>query len=396
MPIRPRVEVEFEDRRQFFALTVAPLPPGDRADPLFIVVFKDLGAAVPIAELTAQARDDLPHEALVEQFERDIRDLREQLQSMSEENDTATEELKSANEEMVSVNEELQSVNEELRVTNIDLSNKVDELDQANDDLRNLFNSTQVATVFLDRHLVIRSFTPAVSGIFDLIDSDRGRPLTSFANRLDRIDLQQEIKKILETREAVERRITARDGQTQYLMRILPYTTLNGTVDGVVLTFVDITKVVESELLGTLVDELNHRVPNMLQVVSAVASHTLRRSSALKEFGTTFAGRIRALGHAHELVSRGGWSDVPLLELILKELEPYATGQDRIATHGEPVRLKPKAALALGMILHELATNATKHGGLSTEARLGTILFLPLSVLAGNRASTKDGGAGGA
>jgi PAS domain-containing protein len=100
---------------------------------------------------------------------------------------SVNEELQSINEELETSKEELQSVNEELRTVNLELSGKVEELDRANADLRNLFDSTQVATVFLDRHLVIRSFTPAVTAIFNLVAADRGRPLTDFASRLDRV-----------------------------------------------------------------------------------------------------------------------------------------------------------------------------------------------------------------
>jgi two-component system CheB/CheR fusion protein len=308
---------------------------------------------------------------------------------MSEEYETAAEELKSANEEMVSVNEELQSineeletskeelqsVNEELRASNLELSAKIEELDLANADLRNLFDSTQVATVFLDRHLVIRSFTPAVTALFDLVPADRGRPLSSFATHLDAMNIGGEARRVMDERRPLERRVTARSGVAHYLMRLLPYTTASGAVDGVVVTFVDITKVVEGEFLGSLVDELNHRVRNMLQVVSAVANHTLRRASSLEDFASVFSGRIRALARAHELVSVGGWAEVPLIDLITKELEPYVTGTDRLTTIGTPVQLKPKAALALGMVLHELATNAAKHGALSASAGRVTIAW---------------------
>ena len=126
-------------------------------------------------------------------LERELRDARaSECRSTVEENETALEELKSANEELHSVNEELQStneeletskeeiqsMNEELQTVNAQLAGKVDELDRANSDLRNLFESTRVATIFLDRNLVMRSFTPAVVGIYNLIPSDRGRPLT--------------------------------------------------------------------------------------------------------------------------------------------------------------------------------------------------------------------------
>src|SRR3569623_1701718 len=135
------------------------------------------------------------HDCTAVQFEKDLRVTRERLQSMIEDYETALEELKSSNEELVSVNEELQStneeleaskeelqsVNEELHTVNSELNGKVDALDRSNADLANLFESTKVATVFLDRDLVIRSFTPAVSQFFNMLPGDKGRPLTDLA-----------------------------------------------------------------------------------------------------------------------------------------------------------------------------------------------------------------------
>jgi two-component system CheB/CheR fusion protein len=386
--LRPRLDLEHEGTALSVDLTVAPLPRRDGVDPLYLVAFveredtPDHEAEEPPIAVAA-----LPQQHLVEGLEAELRETRERLQSMSEEYETATEELKSANEEMVSANEELQSineeletskeelqsVNEELRTNNFDLSAKIEALDRANADLRNLFDSTQVATVFLDRNLTIRSFTPAVTAIFDLVPGDRGRPLGSFAGHLDGVDVGHEARQVMEKRTPAERRVTAQNGVAHYLMRILPYTTADGAVDGVVVTFFDVTKVVEGEVLGTLVAELNHRVRNMLQIVSAVASHTLRRAASLEEFGTVFSGRIRALARAHELVSLGSWAAIPLHDLIEKELEPYAPGADRLTTVGRSVHLRPKAALALGMVLHELATNAAKHGALSADGGRVTI-----------------------
>lgn len=387
--VRPRVEFEADGAVASVTLTVALLPQPDSDEALYLVAFDECDAAAkPVAEVAA-AVTALPHEHLVERLESELRENRERLQSMSEEYETASEELKSANEEMVSVNEELQSineeletskeelqsVNEELRTSNVELSGKIEELDRANADLRNLFDSTQVATVFLDRNLVIRSFTPAVTGIFDLVPGDRGRPLSSFASHLDGVDIGRDARRVMDERTPTERRVTAQNGLAHYLMRLLPYTTAAGTVDGAVVTFFDITKVVEGEILGSLVDELNHRVRNMLQVVSAVATHTLRRASSLEEFGSVFSGRIRALARAHELVSVGGWAEVPLRDLIEKELEPYASSPERLVVIGPSVQLKPKTALALGMVLHELATNAAKYGGLSVGGGRVTIAW---------------------
>lgn len=377
---RPRVEVVVDDRTQLIALTVAPLPVRDGSEPCFVVLFSDLGPPLPPEALPGAAPPGSPADSVTEQLERELREAQERLQSSIEEYETATDDLKAANEELVSVNEELQSTNEELetsreelqsvneefRTVNFELSAKVDQLDRANADLRNLFDSTQIATVFLDSNLLIRSFTPATTAIFNLLPSDRGRPLTDFASRLDRVDLRQAVRGVLDRREPTECRVTTRDGSTHYVMRVLPYRTTEGTLDGLILTFLDVTQVVEGEVLKTLVDELNHRVRNVLQVVQAVAASTLRRAPSMAEFTRTFGGRIRALARAHELVSAGGWSDVLLADLVVKELEPYAESRDQLVTEGPEIRVPPKTALALGMVLHELATNAAKYGALST------------------------------
>ena len=116
-----------------------------------------------------------------------------------------------------------------------------------------------------------------------------------------------------------------------------------------------------------LVDELNHRVRNMLTVVMALASQTLSRAATLEDFGDAFIGRIEALGRAYGLLAREQWADVALREIVEAELEPHRMGQDgRIDITGPAVQMRPKAALALGMVLHELATNAVKYGALSS------------------------------
>ena len=145
-------------------------------------------------------------------MERELRDTKERLQSLIEEYETALEELQSSNEELLSVNEELQSTNEELEASkeelqslneelntvNAELTAKIDALDRANSDLHNLFESTQIPTVFLDRDLVIRSFTPAVKTLFNILPGDRGRPLTDLNSRLSLPDFVEDIRSVFD------------------------------------------------------------------------------------------------------------------------------------------------------------------------------------------------------
>ena len=360
-------------------LAVEPLhEPG--ALTLYLIVFVDEPALDPAAEpveILAAEVETGPDRHL----EAELRDTREQLQSISEEYETALEELKSSNEELHSVNEELQStneeletskeeiqsINEELQTVNGQLSSKVDELDGHNTDLKNLFESTQVATIFLDPYLVIRGFTPAVASIYSLIPSDQGRPLTNIVSKLRYDGLRADVAHVLHTIEPLERRLVSEDGTTHYLMRILPYRTPESSVDGTLITFVDVTSIVQAEQhQRLLVDELNHRVKNMLTVVISMAIQTMRGAGSLEAFSENFLGRIYALNAAYSLLSNESWQRVAVRDLITEGLKPFMT-DDRanVLLQGPQVSLEPQAALAMGLAMHELTTNAVKHGALS-------------------------------
>ena len=155
--------------------------------------------------------------------------------------------MQSTNEELETSKEELQSLNEELHTVNLRLTEKIEELDQSNSDLRNLFDSTEIATVFLDRHLIIRSFTPAIASIYNLIPSDHGRPLTDIVSRLLYTNLRDDVAYVLSKLEPLERRVVRDDGSMHYIMRILPYREPDSTVSGVLVTFVDVTSIVQAE-----------------------------------------------------------------------------------------------------------------------------------------------------
>ncbi len=279
---------------------------------------------------------------------------------------SVNEELQSTNEELETSKEELQSVNEELNTVNNELAGKVDELDRSNADLRNLFESTQIATVFLDRHLIIRSFTPAVTAIFNLIPTDRGRPILDIAHQLEDVDLAHDVRRVLDEQTPIERPVRLRSGKVFHLMRILPYRTADEHIDGVLVTFVNVTDIVAAEeQLRTLVSELNHRVRNMLQVVIGLANQTMSQSADVQQFEKAFMGRMQSLARAYELLSRGGWQEVSVADLLNIQLAPFAAEGNRCKLEGEKVMLTANAALALGLVFYELATNATKYGALS-------------------------------
>ena len=375
---RERIAVEIDDRVQQVDIIVEPLGDNPR-DPLFLVIFQDVGPLVP-ADLPPH--DDNIRNHSGQHFEQELRDTRERLQATVEEYESAVEELKSSNEELQSMNEELQStneeletskeelqsVNEELQTVNSELNVKVDEVDRANSDLRNVFESTQIATIFLDHNMVIRSFTPAVTGIFNLISSDRGRPLTDIANHLaDMGDLKRDIQSVLENGHPIDRRVHRRDGTEHYLMRILPYRGRNDIIDGILVTFVNVTKIVEAEVQQrTLVEELNHRVRNMLTVVGAIANQTLAKSGSPDRFAEAFLGRLHAMGKSYALVSQENWGGVSLSEILMSQLQNHAEEREgRVQIGGPPISFAPPEALALGLVFHELATNAVKYGALA-------------------------------
>jgi two-component system CheB/CheR fusion protein len=191
--------------------------------------------------------------------------------------------------------------------------------------------------------------------------------LTDIVGRLRYSNIREDCRQVLQTLEPLERRVVRQDDKAHYLMRILPYRTPDSDVDGTIVTFVDVTSIVQAEQhQRLLVDELNHRVKNMLTVVISMATQTLRRSDTMKEFEKNYMGRVYALSAAYSLLSDEGWQTVSLEALLLQELQPFRSpSRSNIVLEGPNVLLEPRAALSLGMAVHEMTTNAIKHGALS-------------------------------
>jgi two-component system CheB/CheR fusion protein len=172
------------------------------------------------------------HQGSIEELE----SSNEELKATNEELQSTNEELQSTNEELESSKEELQSLNEELQTVNAGLESNIEELSSARDDMRNLLNSTDVATIFVDNAVHVRRFTPGASVIVNLIQSDIGRPLEHVKSNLQDDGMVRDLEEVLKTLIPVQREVCTDDGHW-FNMRVMPYRTIDNRIDGAVVTF---------------------------------------------------------------------------------------------------------------------------------------------------------------
>ncbi|MFN2107243.1 MAG: chemotaxis protein CheB [Candidatus Promineifilaceae bacterium] len=256
--------VDNNGSRQMVDLTVHGIDMPKALRGMALIVFTDVAAPVPgpatsgilahsgkrrLAELEQALK--LAHAELLTS-RNEMQTQQEELKSTNEELQSTNEELQSTNEELTTSKEELQSLNEELQTLNSELQSKVDELSLANSDMQNLLNSTDIATVFLDDQLHVRRFTEQATEIFKLIPGDVGRPLSDLVSDLDYSGLQEDALEVMRTLAFSEKQIATHDGRW-FSVRIMPYRTLQNVIDGVVITFTNITtaKTLEAKLRRT-------------------------------------------------------------------------------------------------------------------------------------------------
>jgi two-component system CheB/CheR fusion protein len=508
------------------------------------VIFQDIGAIKPASEADlAQPAEDL-ESVNIRQLEAELRATRERLQTITEELESSNEELKSGNEELSSMNEELQSANEELETSkeelqstneelqtvNTELHTRVDELSRANSDISNLLESTQIATVFLDRNLAVKSFTPAAKDVFRLVESDTGRDIGHVRARFQPDTVQEDADRVLRTLSTIERQVQSTYNDAHYVMRVTPYRTVDNVIAGVVVTFVDVTRISAAEvrineltrdlrnrvqsletllnllpvgillvqddgmnqvrinrygaqLIGQQIDEadiahpllliqpirlldgdrelpleehplqraarlgqvttgsegklvradgsridvivsatplsdqagtprggiavlldiserkaaeahqqvllheLQHRVKDIVATIGALATRLMGSSSSLQEFSEAFGGRLAAMAATHELLTRGNWTGVDLLELLESVVRAQISRTGLATFSGPNVTLSPNAASTLGMVFYELTTNAAKYGALSDPNGRIKATWQVLSSSSGDRLS---------
>jgi two-component system CheB/CheR fusion protein len=486
-----------------------------------VILFIEGGAVEHHAEAAPEQTDAAGE--TVDRLREELQQTQMRLRTTREESESANEELRAANEELQSINEEyrstseeletskeeLQSINEELQTVNSELKLKLEAVSRAHSDLQNLMAATDFGMLFLDPNLCIKRFTHQVTELFSITPSDEGRPLASFAHKLEYENLVNDAKTVLANLTPIRHEVRSRNDRW-YEVRLRPYRTVDDKIDGVVLTFIDVTErrhmeqaLRESErkfrqekqlvdlsrdpifiwefdggildwnrgseelygysreeavgkrkdeLLQTrvpgssfaalrvkldekgswsgelehttkdgrklavasriiletiegrklalesvrdvterkaweeqqklLLGELTHRVKNTLAVVQAVAHQTRRYSKSNEDFIERFDGRLSALANAHSILVETDWKGVDLAALAHRQLEPYTSDNPkRFRLKGEPIFLPADLATPVGLVFHELATNAAKHGSFS---RRGGTVNLSWTLATGN------------
>jgi two-component system CheB/CheR fusion protein len=498
-------KVAFDGGARRIALHVLPVSSDNHVGDQVLVMFIDAGPSPD------EPDDDLSitGEADIRRVLGELRAAQEALATSRGEQETALEDLRASNEELQSINEEyrstseeletskeeLQSLNEELQTVNAELKSKLESTSSAHSDLQNLISATDIGTLFLDTNLRIRMFTPSISDIFAITDMDTGRAITDFTSRLVYDKLEDDARKVLHDLMPVETEVEGRNGRW-FIIRLRPYRTIEDRIEGVVLTFVDISsrRRIESDLRESqqnyqvlfdsidegfaiikvifeddipvdyrfikvnssferqtglanasgrsvremvpdiedhwpqrfgqvaisgkperfeapshvmgryfdgyafpvglkgeqlvgilfrdvterkeaehqrqmLTDELSHRVKNTLAVVQALARQPGSAQMTVEQYRDRFVGRIQALGHAHDQLLETHWKSADLEMLARRALSAYGgQGRRELELSGPEILLTPKQGLGLALVLHELATNASKYGSLSTES----------------------------
>ncbi|MBV8107063.1 MAG: PAS domain-containing protein [Hyphomicrobiales bacterium] len=388
------IAVRFNGAVRRVYLQTKPLNPdlhANRSAIVFLFEGETLGDGPPSSE-TIEER--APGQQ-IQQLQQELQFTQAQLRASREEYEGANEELRAANEELQSINEEyrstaeeletskeeLQSINEELQTVNTELKTKLESVSRAHSDVQNLMAATDVGILFLNSQLRINRFTPRITELFNIAPGDEGRPITDFTHRLDYDDLAADARKVLRDLSSSERELHSQDGNW-FLTRLRPYRTVDDKIDGVVVTFVDIRERRRAEdtlreaesRMRVVVGELQHRTRNLIGVVMAMLDRTAGSDQTLDEFRANFRERLSALARVQGLLSRATPGEgVAFEELLASELSGQSVQNNRAVTLDGPKGLAVSsiAVQAFAMALHELTTNAIKHGALGqTNGRL--------------------------
>ncbi len=325
------LRLKLEGRGRMVDVTVRSLRMPSDTRKLVLLVFNDR----PYTEKHRAKKSGEEIDSCNAEIERELQATRESLQATIEGQDAANEELKSTNEELQSTNEELQSMNEEMETAKEELQStneelvtvnsefqaKIDELSDLNNDINNLLASTEIGTIFLNANLGIKRFTSSMTKLFSLIPTDMGRPFRDLATKISYPDLYDDAQAVLDTLQAKETEVAAEDGRW-FLMRILPYRTKENIIDGVVITFSDITDRRRAMEQSIAAKKFAERIVETVRVPLLVLDQELNVISANAEFCRKFkTTRVETQNRRIYDLGNGQW-DIPGLRELLEQIVP--------------------------------------------------------------------------
>ncbi len=331
--VREAAQVGIDGKTRRLMITATRHRDGQGTGELLLIAFED--AALSSANRKGGGRSAPRDSGRISQLEQELWDAREQLQMADAENPAPDEEIRSYNEELQSANEELQtmneeletskeelqSLNEELSTVNAELQGKIEELSSTTADIRNLLDNTKVATLFLDRRLCVKRFTPEVTKVINLIEKDIGRSMSHFKTSLADEDLAQEAQAVLNTLVPLEREVRSLDGRW-YLMRITPYRATDNFIDGVVITFIDISEVKRLELEAERARDFAEGIVGTVREPLIVLDRDFNVISANESFYRNFHLTPQsAQGHSLFELNERQW-DIPELRVLLEKVLP--------------------------------------------------------------------------
>ncbi len=266
----------------------------------------------------------------------EMQSSQEELRSSNEEMQSTNEELQSTNEELTTSKEEMQSMNEELQTVNAELQGRIEEFSRTNNDMRNLLNSTEVATIFLDNSMNIRRFTIPATRITKLKQGDEGRPVTDIASDLFYPELVRDGKTVLETLVFSEKEIPTRDGRW-FRVRIIPYRTLDNVIDGLVITFFEITAIKQKEQDLIAARTLSDAIIATVREPLLVLDDRMEIIRANPSFYRTFSVKKEETeGKSLYSLGNGQW-DIPDLRTVLESILPEKTSlENYVVSHTFP------------------------------------------------------------
>ncbi|MES2766106.1 MAG: CheR family methyltransferase [Bacteroidota bacterium] len=258
-----RVNVKTNGHYQLINLRVKPLIEMETLKGLLLVVFEDIGELEEPQKAKRKSKKETSAltSSEISKLEKELNYTQQRLQITTEEMQTSLEELKSTNEELQSANEELQStneeamtnkeemssLNEELIAINMQYQTKAQEMTEINNDIKNLLDSTDIATIFIGNDLNIKRFTPKTTQLLNILPTDIGRPISHITTNLENCDLENEVQNVLENLSKKETQVQSKSGQW-FTMRVSPYRTLDNYINGAVITFSDITAIKQYQI----------------------------------------------------------------------------------------------------------------------------------------------------